>query len=155
MQLFKALKQMDDKSCLTTCLAMIVQESTEYVEDWFQGSNGHTAEDAIIFLAHHGVFLAMYAAPIGSEEYVVLSGKEDLHFELSIVNRPALITVLSERFPGKLHSVFWTGCTVFDPSPRVVGPRSLDSYRIAEVWPLLFSESERHKALIKGGEVRR
>ena len=151
MLLFEALKQMDDKSCLSTCLAMIVGESIEYVDGWFQGSNGRSADDAIIFLAHHGIFLAMYAIPAKGEKHMTLKGHEDLHFELSIVERPALVTVLSERFEGKLHAVFWDGEKVLDPSPYVVGPRSLESYKITEVWPLLLTHA-RGRTLTKGGE---
>ena len=150
MLLFKALKQLDDHSCLTTCLAMIVQESIEYVDEFFQGSDGHSSGDALIFLAHHGIYLAMFAIPADGEEYITLSGKENLHFELAIKNRPALITVLSERFEGELHSVFWTGHEVFDPSPLVIGPRSLESYKVVEVWPLLLTE-QRDAILTKGG----
>lgn len=149
MLLLKALKQMDDRSCLTTCLAMIVEEPIEYVDAWFDGSNGHSADDAIIFLAHHGIFLAMYAIPGDGNEYMTLGGKEDLDFKMCIVGRPALVTVLSERFEGKLHAVLWDGEKVFDPSPLVIGPRSLDSYKIVEIWPLLLTE-QRGKTLMGG-----
>ena len=151
MLLFKALKQMDDRSCLTTCLAMIVGESIEYVEEFFRGSNGRTAADAIIFLAHHGIFLGTFAIPADGEEYLTLSGKKDLQFELQLENQPALITVQSERFPDTLHSVFWNGYEVLDPSPLVIGPRSLDSYEIVEVFPLLLTR-QRAKRLLRGGE---
>ena len=133
------LKQPTDKTCVHTCLAMIVGESVDYVIDYLSNDGPLCAEDMIIFLAHHGIYLSFFAQA-RSGQTLNLQGDDLLEVQLPLRDRPALITVRSERFLGKLHQCFWDGRNVQDPNPLVQGPRGLKSYDIVEFWPLLLTE---------------
>ena len=58
----KIINQTANDTCLACVLAMMVSQSEQYVLDWF-GDLGtpRQDEDAYIFLAHHGIYLATYA----------------------------------------------------------------------------------------------
>jgi hypothetical protein len=125
---------------------MIIGESIEYVVDWFGGNDSALAsEDAIIFLAHHGVYLATYGSTEGGLPRE-LSPSDEVILRIPLRNRPALLTVSSERFPGGLHSVYWDGQYIRDPNPDVPDKRNLEDYDIVEYWPLIFTEA-RWKAI--------
>ncbi len=142
---FEMVKQPTDRTCSHSVLAMIVGESVDYVVEWLRNDGALTAEDTIIFLAHHGVYLAFYLN--AEEDYFELKKDStiDLHFPLD--ERPALLTVMSERFEGKLHQVFWNGNKVMDPSPESEDLRDLDSYKVVEYWPLLWTDERRNGIL--------
>lgn len=144
MKLFKALKQPDNKSCQHTVLAMIVGESVDYVKEWFDWDLPLGSDDAILFLAHHGIYLATFLK--AKNDHIVISDIEDITFTIPMKGRPAMLAVKSERYEGKLHAVLWTGKEVLDPNPNVKESRTLDSYKIVEIWPMIMTE-ERHESL--------
>lgn len=144
---FKRLLQPDNKNCVATCCAMVTGESVEYVLDWFGSGLGYTAEDMILFFAHHGVYLAFYAIPEDGKHFKLSSEEgEEVSLIRPIKDHPALLTVLSKRFPGKLHQVFWTGKIVLDPSPGSPSERKIEDYKIVEYWPVIWT-AERGRAL--------
>jgi hypothetical protein len=133
----RELKQPTDKSCLTTCLAMLTDSSVQEVIEFIGHGSPLTADDAILYLAHHGVYLAI-CVNLGKEGRQINSNTE-MSVNISLDQRPALLTVLSERFEGKLHSVIWDGRSVLDPNPLVNGPQEIERYKVTEVWPLLMN----------------
>ena len=142
-KLFRQEKQPTDRTCQHTCLAMITGNTVEYVIKWFgdYGDMPLCSEDTIVFLAHHGVYLAIYAE--GKDgKYLNLSKGTSLDISITLKHRPALLAVISERFEDTTHAVFWDGMKVLDPSPLVKEPRTLESYKIIEYWPLLFTEQQ-------------
>lgn len=137
MEFFKTLKQSTNKTCMQTCLAMIVGESVEYVIDWLANNNALHSEDGIIFLCHHGIYPSMYAE---FKKGAKLEDEDKIEFSIPLKDRPALITVKSERFKDKLHSVFWDGKKIHDPSPLVLKLRDINTYKIVEYWPLIMTQ---------------
>lgn len=141
MKLFEILKQPTDKTCQQTCLAMITGTSVEYVISWFGdwGRDAKLAEDAIIFLAHHGIYLATFLeAKKGKTLDIEKNTIAKIDFTME--DRPALLVVKSERWEGKLHAVLWDGQQVLDPS--VGKKRELKEFEIIEYWPLLFTDQQ-------------
>lgn len=144
---FGPLKQPDSNTCFYACLAMIVGESVSYVKNWFKSARPLYPEDGVIFLAHHGIYLTHYSGfDDKSEDWMTLKENSTIEYYIPIAERPALLTVRSERFPGKLHVVLWDGQRVWDPNPQVLGPRRIDSYKIVQFWPLMLTE-QRWKAM--------
>jgi len=143
MLLFETLKQPTDRTCQHTCLAMITGNTVEYVEDWFSHYGNDLpliAEDAIIFLAHHGVYLAMYAISPNDEPMDIDGSEQVVTIPMKICDHPALIMVDSEQFPGKMHAVFWDGQNVLDPAYGT--RRKLSEFKVREYWPVLLTEQQ-------------
>lgn len=133
--------QPTDKTCSHACLALMVEKPVQYVIDWF-GDYGDMAMDgtsSLIFLAHHGIFLAVFAVPKNGG-WMEFDPDDSIELGWPVGGRPALLTVQSERFEGKLHSVFWDGEKVFDPSPLSTKCREIAEYKIVEYWPLLVND---------------
>lgn len=139
MKIALPFDQPDEHTCQHACLALITGKSIDYIIDWFGDNHALNGEEAIIFLAHHGIYLASYAIP-SKKEYMVLYPDNEINVVWPVNDRPALLVVQSERFDGKLHAVFWDGEKVFDPNPLVEKPREISSYKIMEFWPLLINE---------------
>ena len=135
----KSLKQPTDCTCVHTVLAMITNTSVDYVIDWLSNSSAVGAEDQIIFLAHHGIYLATYVQPHQDGTYLALTENEVLNVDFPIAKHPAIITVESERFEGRLHVIYWDGFRVHDPSPAVTEQRTLESYKVVEYWPIMMT----------------
>jgi hypothetical protein len=134
------LTQIDDHTCLHTCLAMIAGTTVQEVVEWLGSPDrAMNSEEAILYLAQHGIFLATYFYCRDGAEVT-----EDFTIELRspLAGHPMLLTVKSQRFPGKLHSVFWTGKEVLDPSPLRKGPQKIEDYEVTEFWPLLVTEKQ-------------
>ncbi len=136
------LKQPNDSTCVHTTLAMIAGCSVEDVIAYFGHSDALHFTDMYRFLADKGMYIAFYAAPSDGEKYTRVSIHERLQLSHRIKGNPAVVTVLSERFEGKLHQVFFDGEVVHDPSPAVDGPRDIGTYKIVEFWPLLVNEAQ-------------
>ena len=131
------LIQSDDKSCLPCVLGMMVGESEEYVKGWFEYQDPPlTDEDAMIFLAHHGIYLSLLAAFDAKEPMEDLDNSE---VKITFDNRPAYVIVESERFPGRHHAVFWDGRNVLDPSPESKPKRRLSEYVVIGVYPMMMT----------------
>uniref|UniRef100_A0A6M3IVG6 Uncharacterized protein n=1 Tax=viral metagenome TaxID=1070528 RepID=A0A6M3IVG6_9ZZZZ len=136
---FNPIKQPNNRTCMATCLAIIVGERTEYVLDWFQGNPSYTMEDAFIFLAHHGIYLGFFFRPI-DDSFFTLDSNSEISLPLFPMKyRPCLLCVNSKRFMKKLHMVFWDGMDVLDPASGT--KEDICSYEILEVWPLILTEN--------------
>ena len=140
----ETLKQPTFKTCQHAVLAMIVSETVEYVIDWFGSDAPLCAEDANIFLVHHGVYPSIFAGYVDAKkgDFYKFGMEDTIDFSVPLKNRPAILIVWSERFKDKHHAVFWDGNRVHDPNPNVLKPRSISTYKIIEYWPLLLTAQQ-------------
>lgn len=133
--MIKTIKQSRNNSCLAAVLAMMVNESEEYVLDWFKFQNTPlNDEDAFIFLAHHGIYLSLYCL---LNEPQSICKTETLEIDISLNDRKMYLVVESENYPGKHHAVFWDGNCVHDPSPNSQDKRSIEEYKIIGFYPIM------------------
>ena len=134
------LTQIDDHTCLHTCLAMMTGTTVQEVVEWVgPPDRALCSEDALLYLAQHGVYLAMY---FQCSDGTRVSHGYSIEMKAPLSGHPMLLTVKSERFPGKLHCVFWTGHDVLDPSPLRKGPQKIEDYEVLEFWPVLMTEQQ-------------
>ena len=132
--------QPNNKTCGQTCLAIMTDQTVEYVIDWLNTDSGAFAEDCIIYLAHHGIYLGAYATVSEGEHFIVEDNDFEFQIGWPITGRPALLAVKSERFLGKEHWVFWDGEKIFDPSPLSPKCREISEYKIVDYFPLIVTE---------------
>jgi len=128
----KIIHQTFNNSCMHCVLGMITKNSEEYVIDWFKNYGPNIAlapEDAIIFLAHHGIYLASH----------ITNTDNDMGIEYSaIINFDGFelfICVDSESFPGLDHVVYWDGEQLYDPNPNTKRTK-LKEYDINYIYPI-------------------
>lgn len=132
------IKQSNNKSCLASALAMMVDESEQYVLDWFENDGPPFCdEDAYIFLAHHGIYLSLYCKP---KEPISFDDVECLNVSLQLNGRPFYLVVESQGFPGKTHAILWDGYKVLDPNPEARNNPSLSNYKIVGFYPMMQTE---------------
>ena len=129
----KVIKQTLRNSCMYCVLAMITNETEDYVIDWFKNyGEGVTLTilDANIYLAHHGVFLC-------TEVFNVDSSVIDAEY-ISIIKfdgTPLIVTVVSEDFPEFGHTIYWDGAKVHDPNPNTRRSK-LSEYEVKNMYPV-------------------
>ncbi|MHA2377492.1 MAG: hypothetical protein ACXAB9_15160 [Candidatus Thorarchaeota archaeon] len=132
------MKQNYNNSCLACVLAIIVDESEQYVLDWFKYIDPpFSDEDAFLFLAHHGIYLAFSAKLLNGSR---ITGRETLEIELDMQGRAAYVVVESERYAGRTHAIFWDGYRVYDPNPDTEDGRLLESYNVERFYPMMLTE---------------
>ena len=133
----KAIYQTQFNSCLACVLAMIVGETEQYVINWFKNQNPpFNDEDAMIFLAHHGIFFAL-SGKFNGEKNFYPDTTIKIHFELE--GRCAYIVVESKTSKTGYHAIFWNGSKVLDPQ-RLNDKRRLEDYKIHYIYPLQVTE---------------
>jgi hypothetical protein len=138
----KIINQSRKDTCLACVLAMMVNESEKYVLDWF-GDLGTPKqdEDAFIFLAHHGIYLAMLAdfTKITGEENegISIDNRQTFTISFGLYSHRAYMVVDS---PNKKvsHAVFWDGKNVLDPLHKE--PQEIDGYKVQQIYPMMNSE---------------
>ncbi len=65
----KIVRQSKTNSCVAAVLAMMTNESEKYVLNWFEHIDPPFCdEDVFIFLAHHGIYLALCGSFLTPEE---------------------------------------------------------------------------------------
>ena len=128
----KTIKQTCNNTCMYCVCAMISNTSESYVIDWFKNYGSGIAlapEDAIIFLVHHGIYLASSITnadnDMGVDYYAIINFDG---FEL-------FICVDSESFPGLDHVVYWDGEQLYDPNPNTKRTK-LNEYKINYIYPI-------------------
>lgn len=132
------MKQSRYNSCLACVLAMIINESEQYVLDWFEYIDPpFSDEDAFLFLAHHGIYLSFSAVLLNGSK---INGTEVLQIELDMRGRAAYVVVKSEKHPGRTHAIFWSGYRVYDPNKDTSDDRPLESYDIERFYPMMLTE---------------
>jgi len=119
-------------------LAMIIGEDEHYVLDWFFPIVPPISdEDAMVFLANHGVFFGNYAdlTQLGNNgKGIKITADTEIKILYTLANRLAYITVDSPITEGLFHAVLWNGKQVLDPLNKI--PQSLKNYKVREVYPL-------------------
>jgi len=128
----KTIKQTRNNTCMHCVLGMLTKNSESYVINWFKNyGDGITLapEDAIIFLAHHGCYLASQIT--NKDNDFGLRYTATINFDGSEL----FICVDSEDFPGLDHVVYWDGEQVHDPNPNTKRIK-LDEYDINYIYPI-------------------
>jgi len=134
------MKQTKINSCAACVMAEIVGESEQYVLDWFKYYDPPFCdEDAILFLAHHGVYLSLYCK---MSEPTRMDSDEDITVALTFKKRAFYIIVKSERFEDKFHAIFWNGYKVIDSNPDSFDGRDLSEYEIVGFYPVMRTEEK-------------
>ena len=136
------VRQSQNNTCLMCVLAMLVGETEQYVLDWFVNIDPPiNDEDAYVFLAHHGIFLANYAdlKPLGGNgKGVEISERQEFVVPYTLENRMAYLVVDSPNYEGRAHAVLWDGHQVYDPLKDA--PQELCGYGVRKIYPMLFTE---------------
>jgi hypothetical protein len=119
-------------------LAMIVNETEQYVRDWFDFSPPYSDQDAALFLIHHGIIPGIVFGVKPNHEEIIYDFTEktiNINYNLRL---PAIITVKSQRFSNMTHVIFWDGDNIHDPNPEAKydGTGRLTKYKILQWTPL-------------------
>lgn len=135
----KIINQTKHNTCLACVLAMMVGESEQYVLDWF-GDLGvpHSDEDAFIFLAHHGIYFAVFADFSQTTEDgkgVDISGYDEFSVNFRLSTHKAYMVVDSPTSNDITHAVLWDGEKVLDP--LCDKPQELGKYKVQHVYPFI------------------
>lgn len=141
------MKQSQNNTCLACVLAIIVGEAEQYVLDWFKYQDPPlNDQDALIFLAHHGIFFAIQIVPHKKE----IDSHSTYEVELSLKERAAYVIVESETYKGKHHAIYWDGYRVRDPQRP--SQKLLRRYKVICFYPLMTTEERRNLAKALFGE---
>ena len=138
----KVINQTKTNTCLVCVLAMIVEESEQYVLDWFKYITPPISdEDAFIFLAHHGRYLTTCASFKNkkTQKGISLSNIDYIEIKWDMKNE-AYLVVDSHTKEDRTHAVFWTGKKVLDPMEKK--PQPLSKYKIRYLYPMMHSKKE-------------
>jgi len=142
------INQTKENTCLACVLAMMVNESEQYVLDWFGDiSPPKQDEDAFIFLAHHGLYLVSLAdfTKISMDgKGIYINGREIFRVKFSLETHKAYIVVDSPNREDTTHAVFWDGEMILDP--LYLEPQRLEKYKIQHIYPLLTTEQRMVKS---------
>jgi hypothetical protein len=110
--------------------------------DDFATAGLHT-DEIIPYLKHHGLETGRpvlfnlldkptwYAGGVPGAALVAL-GDVTIGGDRFWLQDPALVTVRSKRFEGRLHQVLWTGEKILDPSPSAQDEETLEAYHVSE-----------------------
>ena len=133
------INQTKNNTCVACVLAMMVNESEQYVLDWF-GDTGipHTDEDAFIFLAHHGIYLTALAdfTQVSKDgKGVRVDSDQSFQVNFSLHTHKAYIVVDSPNREDITHAIFWDGEKVLDPSCDK--PQEIEGYKVQHIYPML------------------
>jgi hypothetical protein len=143
------IRQTRPSTCLMCVLAMMVGETEQYVIDWFDPITAPICdEDAYLFLAHHGVFLAMGADLKGFNggESIQISNDNIINIRVALDTQAAYLVVDSPNNGGKTHAVLWNGKEVFDPLKSE--PQPLDGYKVQYMYPFMMTD-QRYDRIFK------
>ena len=136
----KVINQTKENTCLVCVLAMIVNESEQYVLDWFEYIDPPISdEDAFIFLAHHGRYLATGAVlkDKKTQKGIGLSDTDCIEIRWDMGNE-AYLVVDSHTKENRTHAVFWTGKKILDPMEKK--PQPLSKYKVRYLYPMQHNE---------------
>ena len=131
------VKQSRWDSCVACVLAMMVGEDEKYVLDWFEHIDPpFNDEDAMIFLAHHGIYLGIALNVKGrSDKGIDISGISSIETTISLETHRAYMIVDSPSENGRAHAVFWDKNRVLDPLKD--SPQKLSKYKVRYVYPMM------------------
>ena len=149
--MFDHIKQTESNTCMACVMAMIVGETEKYVLDWFEHIDPpFYDEDAMIFLAHHGFFLAM-GLFISPEIKLTNKVMDDIGVSVSFTGRPAFVIVQSPKTEGVVHAVLWDGKDVLDP--LFDEKRNIEDYVVDTIFPITMSRRRYNKLMEESVEV--
>lgn len=135
------IQQSKDNTCVAAVLAMIVNESEQYVLDWFAHKNPPFCDDdLIIFLAHHGVYLAVCGIlEDENENGVNISDYNTLEIQYNISTCYAYLVVESFSKKELCHAVLLKEGVIYDPLHASV--QKLSNYKVKYFYPLLIAQN--------------
>jgi len=136
---YKIINQTQESTCGMCVLAMIVNKPEQYVLDWFKYIDPPIGdEDAFIFLAHHGKYLATCGMLKNQKtnKGVDISKIDIISVEWPMISESYMV-VDSETREDWSHAVFWTGKEVFDPLHKT--PQPLSNYKVRYIYPIMHS----------------
>jgi len=148
MQVGKTIKQPDTWSCVLCCVQMATrlprQELLKAIgrTDKRNYKSGLEVERFVPIMYKCGLYLG--ATYIDFDSGYNHSYLDEIHTVIYVEGFPAFVTVNSERFPGKLHLVFWDGYNIRDPNPDKPEITTFSDYTIRGWSRLTF---EKHKLL--------
>lgn len=135
----KLIQQTKPNTCLACVLAMIVEETEQYVLDWFQFVDPpFRVEHAFIFLAHHGIFLNIGGNLTDEQgKGKNIEGINPIDLRIDMRKNPAYLVVES-KVEGLDHAVFWDCEHVLDPKKKE--PQPLGEYKVKYIFPMMPTE---------------
>lgn len=147
----RRIVQPNNHTCVAAVAAMATGTTIDDVRA-FLGKDGSSddfataglyTEEIVPYLKHHGletgraVLFNLINKPTWYEGGVpgatlVALGDVAIGGDRFWLQDPALVTVRSKRFEGRLHQVLWTGEKVLDPSPSAQDEEPLEAYHVTE-----------------------
>ncbi len=133
--------QSKDNTCVACVLAMMVDETEQYVLDWFDHKDPPFCdEDVFIFLAHHGIF-SYFGVDFG-DNGAKINRFDKITADMDLRKNYAYMVVESPTKNGKTHAVFWDRKNVLDPLKKT--KQCLSNYRVITIYPMMVT-SKRHE----------
>lgn len=141
MEDVRIVRQTKNNTCMACVMAMIVGETEQYVLDWFKYNDPpFSDEDVLIFLAHHGVYLATCAVMQENGNGQSLKGIELIQPSIDLEITCAFMVVDSQT-KGQTHAVFWDTKHILDPQKD--DPQKITNYAVRFIYPILTTEERR------------
>ena len=139
--MFKIVQQSKDNTCVAAVLAMITNNTEQYVLDWFEHQDAPFCDDdAIIFLAHHGIFFAVCGTIIDdNKQGKDLSKFSTLEITYDLNKCTAYLIVESYTRKELSHAVLLKEGLIYDPLCNK--PQKLNKYKVLYFYPLLITEN--------------
>lgn len=134
------IRQSKDNTCVAAVLAMITNNTEQYVLDWFENQNPPFCDDdVIIFLAHHGIFFAACGnIKDHYENGTNLNGYEELTITYNLKTCTAYVVVESPTRVGLSHAVLLKKGLIYDPLHDT--PQEIGKYKVFYFYPLLIAQ---------------
>jgi len=97
------------------------------------GRQGFSEKEIAAYMIHHGMGLGVGFDVTGHEEKLPM-----MFTHVTLDGNAAIIDVMSEVWPGYMHSILWSGEQAFDPNPDSIDDRPLSDYQILSVYPIVW-----------------
>jgi hypothetical protein len=126
----KAIKQECKTDCCAAVAAMLTKSSIkEFKKDFGPApEEGYWNCNVFDYAEKHNIFLSDW---VEKKYYRGRLRKDQI----------AMVTVVSERMPDKVHAIFWDGKQIYDPHPEAKNGRDIKTYDVVRV--VYFTEEGR------------
>ena len=121
-KVIRPIKQEEKSDCCAAVAAMLTNSTlAEFKKDY-----GPTPE-----LGYWNTNLFDYAEKYG---IYIDEWYEKKHYRGRLRKcQKAYVSVVSERYPDKIHAIYWDGSKIYDPSPSVKDGRDIKTYDVIRV----------------------
>lgn len=143
---YKTIKQgAGDHMCVVCVLAMATGTTPEDVYAFLNdgrviGDPAGPADEALYLLSHGLVKGGGYHTHGKGGK-----GNADLNIQFiypAFPPHPAIVEVMSQKYEGEQHSLFWDGKYLRDPNPDTPYLVKIEDYQVMSIWPLTYIQDK-------------